>query len=146
MLQYILRGVCRLNNRPYRVHHPLWNYYTIKMSMSGIINNAFEVNQQTSKCGSQRCNFRPQTSLAGNTIISQGTKYIYWDSVALSACCLLWWTAVYTGLWAVWHLGRESCTVHLICAQTKGKLTSECIFDVLNFPKNQQKKIDKFLP
>ena len=52
MLQYILRGVCRLNNRPYRVHHPLWNYYTIKMSMSGIINNAFEVNQQTSKCGS----------------------------------------------------------------------------------------------
>ena len=52
MLQNILRGVCRLNNRPYRVHHPLWNYYTIKMSMSGIINNAFEVNQQTSKCGS----------------------------------------------------------------------------------------------
>ena len=52
MLQCILRGVCRLNNRPYRVHHPLWNYYTIKMSMSGIINNAFEVNQQTSKCGS----------------------------------------------------------------------------------------------
>ena len=28
----------------------------------------------------------------------------------------------------------------------KGQLISECPFDVSNFPKNQQKKFDKFLP
>ena len=29
---------------------------------------------------------------------------------------------------------------------SKGQLISECLFDVLNFPKNQRKKFDKFLP
>ena len=30
--------------------------------------------------------------------------------------------------------------------KTKGQLISECLLDVLNFPKNQRKKFDKFLP
>ena len=83
MLQYILRGVCRLNNRPYRVHHPLWNYYTIKMSMSGIINNAFEVNQQTSKCGSAM-QFSTPNELSWQHNYLPGHKiYTYWDSKLL---------------------------------------------------------------
>ena len=83
MLQYILRGVCRLNNRPYRVHHPLWNYYTIKMSMSGIINNAFEVNQQTSKCGSAM-QFSTPNELSWQHNYLPRHKYIYWDSKLLA--------------------------------------------------------------
>ena len=44
-----------------------------------------------------------------------------------------------------WHLlfGKDKQTQ--LYEPTKGQLISECLFDILNFPKNQQ-KIDKSLP
>ena len=42
------------------------------------------------------------------------------------------------------HLGQGKDLCSRL--QSKGQLISECPFDVLNFPKNQRKKIDKFLP